>query len=488
MSSAISNDVIGAAFSGLIQPVMVFWLSGLVLCRLSRIQPSRDFQLTEKIGLPVAIGLGLRYALEVITGSSGIAADVCLAIAAVAVVHWGKHLLKRQPESTTIEKVRSNWPAVILFTGLSGLFSWLSIVDPIIIGDAKAIWFFHAKMIFYANGIHGDTGFADPVLLFSHPDYPKLVPVVAAAIARSVGFWNDYLPKFSAAVSLIPIFAFMGDLAGQRRYREFVVLAVAGFTGSGTLLYNGYMDGILNFWMATTIVAMTILNKSQRQPPDSSAGSLSVPAALVFTGFGMLPNIKFEGLPLAAMGCVIVFFFLRPVLPRLSVRSLRAFTFLLPLMIGFLAWRIRIQTLGLQNDMTADPAQVMRLIHERLTDQRSRSILQNYFFGDPAVWNPLNFSGFYAALPALALTGLLVALIRQIRNQWIQPDIQIWRLCIAWSTTYALFMYLVYAGTHHDLEWHLQYSSMRTLLPAQTLLLMGSLFLAIPAKKGTQND
>lgn len=96
--------------------------------------------------------------------------------------------------------------------------------------------------------------------------------------------------------------------------------------------------------------------------------------------------------------------------------------------------------------MTADPAQVMGLIHERLTDQGSRSILLDYFFGDPAVWNPLNFSGLYAALPALALTGLLVALtrlVRLIRNQWILPDIQIWRLCIAWSTTYALFMYLV---------------------------------------------
>src|SRR5258706_16435582 len=63
---------------------------------------------------------------------------------------------------------------------------------------------FHAKMIYTAGAFGQSTGWQNPVVAFSHPDYPNLVPTLAAQAAFVVGFWNEYIPKISLFFMLGP--------------------------------------------------------------------------------------------------------------------------------------------------------------------------------------------------------------------------------------------------------------------------------------------
>jgi len=42
------------------------------------------------------------------------------------------------------------------------------------------------------------------VYRFSHPDYPLLVPILAAQAANLAGFWNEQLPKSALVLLLVP--------------------------------------------------------------------------------------------------------------------------------------------------------------------------------------------------------------------------------------------------------------------------------------------
>jgi len=54
--------------------------------------------------------------------------------------------------------------------------------------DARSIWFFHAKVIWFDHGVHSSAFWAEPRYVYTHKDYPILVPLLAARFADYFGF------------------------------------------------------------------------------------------------------------------------------------------------------------------------------------------------------------------------------------------------------------------------------------------------------------
>ncbi len=175
--------------------------------------------------------------------------------------------------------------------------------------DAFAIWNLHARFLF-RGGIHWRDGFT-PVILWSHPDYPLLVP---AAVAH---FWS-FLGRDSAAVPAMIGLAFTFSTAGvligglsilrgrvAAMLGGITLLATPSFLEQGT---SQYADTPLSFFFLATIVLLAI--SDNRTSNDSPAPPPRV-LALAGLAAGFAAWTKNEGL----------LFFCAIVLARCAVRG-----------------------------------------------------------------------------------------------------------------------------------------------------------------------
>ena len=85
-------------------------------------------------------------------------------------------------------------PVALFLVGIAGL-AWLvfliaAVGEPMWSTDFLAIWGMKGKAMFLAGSLPGRL-FHDPALYWSHREYPLLVPLCLAAIARLAGGWND---------------------------------------------------------------------------------------------------------------------------------------------------------------------------------------------------------------------------------------------------------------------------------------------------------
>jgi hypothetical protein len=440
----------------------VLWLAGAVSKRPAGIRPaySGSFALSVKLALPVSAGMLLRYATELLTGNSQIAEALCLIIGVCAVPVLARKLMEK------FQKFKSQPALLLAGLKLAAIFILIwaplaafSILDPIIVGDAKEIWFFHAKMIFYAQGINQQAGFADPAVLFSHPDYPKILPAIGSAVARINGAWNDHLPKFSVALMLLPAFAFIADLLFQRRYLFGLVYLGLVISGGGSLLYSGYVDPILS--ANAGLIALALFFAVE------DGDDLLIGLAVITAGLTL--NLKSEGLPL-------VFFTLPPLLWAAYGKVKRdrewqviAVASIILAFVCYASWAVISSRLGLVNDMSGDKGAAWARFLSRV--------------GDPVQWRIC--LGYFAQHlgNGYILTGILAATIFRYKTMPKESRFKMALAANLGALSYSAFMFLVYLSTHHDLTWHLHYSSYRTLLPAQTLIGI-SILLTVPLVRG----
>jgi hypothetical protein len=472
MSSAPAEFLV----AGLVQSTVLFWLSGIFLARLGRNVPvARDFPWTSFFGVPLALGLLLRYAVELFAGKSLYADGVCLVAAAAGILPAIRAFPQFWPGKSIL-----CWLKRLLFPLLWLPLALLSIMAPVITGDAKEIWFFHGKMIFFAQGISSLTGFDDPVIGFSHADYPKLVATIAATIANMAGSWNDHLPKFSVALVQAPVFTLFADLIAGRGFILGLVMLVSATTGAGVLLYNGYMDGMLGVWLVALMSAMWLLGVSRNQASnDAGEGrdNIDIAASIAVIAVAMLVGLKNEGVPLALVFVPVSLWALSP---RIQDRGFKHWIngysrvgVVVPAMLGalgFVAWRIQGKRWGLVNDMSGDMPAMWSRLERRI--------------GDPQAWLlcNLHFETWFAPW-WLVLTAAVVAW-SLLKSGKALPANRLVAGCFAGATVYSVFLVFIYLGTHHEVDWHLHYSSSRTFLPAQSLLMLGFGFAVIRLVSG----
>ena len=315
------------------------------------------------------------------------------------------------------------------------------VLDPLQDWDARSIWFFHAKMIFYGGGLVPEMGLTSGQL-FHHPDYPMLVPGLAAEVARIVGFWNEYLPKLSLALLLpVPILAVMT----LRRTPLSMALAILAFSMiPNKFLYNGSMDGYLALYSASAVLflAAWIENKSD-------AAFLAAMGTL-----GVVLGIKVEG-QVVALAIILALGFLLAIrrfsLPRPSWPAL----LLAPLpFIGFLAWHMMIVTWALPSEGFS-----LKYFWPRL--------------GDPAaLWQLISWT---LLLGRVAIPSLIVVAILVLARQQKMPA-----PAAAWLPLLAGVIYLgasglLFAMTGADLVWQLATAASRVTQSGTEMIVIGGL-------------
>lgn len=317
--------------------------------------------------------------------------------------------------------------------------------------DALSIWFLHAKMIYAAGTFSQFTGWQHPSVLFSHVDYPNLVPALAAQITYLMGYWNEYLPKLSLFFVLIP--AIMLLFSFFRRSFSFLFLILFIPFSFASRLSDGYMDGYLAMFFA---LSMLFLGKyyKENKPIDLTVS--------VFCLFPLL-YLKNEGsLAVLAGICAILFVLLfnknKSNLQNFFRTYWKLFLFMLVLVIPFLLWNFYKRQWGLTNDLELRSSSTFVRLMDRLNDGSYKLILDNTS---------------YELQNGLMLLGILVAASFALKIRLPKEILPV----IIGATVYCLGIMAVYLITPYDLEWHLHQSVYRTLLTTNTGIYIASYYL-----------
>jgi ABC-type transport system involved in cytochrome bd biosynthesis fused ATPase/permease subunit len=173
------------------------------------------------------------------------------------------------------------------------------LIEPLYGWDARSIWFFHAKMIYFNASINAGGNWFLPSIGFSHPDYPELIPIIAAQIAFVSGYWNEYLPKMSLVALLAPAILCLISILRNKWWHIFFISVPLLFTQGW--LSNGYMDGYLALYagLATFFLGRWLDEKNR----------IDLISGILFTG--VVLELKNEGMLYSVIIlCLMLFFVL----------------------------------------------------------------------------------------------------------------------------------------------------------------------------------
>jgi hypothetical protein len=323
--------------------------------------------------------------------------------------------------------------------------------------DARSIWFFAAKRLFFGGGLGGGPDdWTAKVYYFSHADYPKLLPLLGAQFAHLWGVWNEFIPKASLLMLLFPVVV---GLLGLPRRLGLSLIFFAGLLLLSTKeqIWNGYADTYLCLYgvLGTVWLARWL---------DSGA-PLDLALAGAFMGVAL--NLKNEGSLLLL--CVVASLGGWLVLAR-STHALAAWrrwpagvwvALALP-WVGFVAWLLTKHNWQLANDLQMGPGSLARML-QRLAEGKLGMVAEGLFLETDA--------GKSAGL-LLTAAALAWALRSKVPAAAWFPAVV--------ATMYMAGMFVVYLGTPQDVAWHMATSAGRTMLLA-AFGYLGSTFLVLEA-------
>jgi hypothetical protein len=245
--------------------------------------------------------------------------------------------------------------------------------EPLYGWDARSIWFFHAKMIFFNASVNAGGNWSLPSIGFSHPDYPALIPILAAQIAFVAGYWNEYLPKLSLVALFIPVILCLISILSSKWWHIFLIFIPLLFTQEW--LSNGYMDGYLalNIGLATFFWGRWL---DERNRTDLMSGIIFV---------GVVLNLKNEGMLYSLIILFLISFFLLVKKNKFQKSSYLKFSeniFLFMISIsGLFLWGMKKSEFNLQNDLQLGLKSFYKF-YERLTDGSLLIIFRKLYVTD----------------------------------------------------------------------------------------------------------
>ena len=254
------------------------FLMGSAVVPVSRV-PGRLF---EQTALAIGLGILIDYCL-MLTGQPIARVFAC----GLLVAFWGAFRLRRgmrvHPMRRMLES-RATVVSIVLVIYILGVYYIRVLSGPLVRWDGRSIWFFHARMIWIEGALREAAGWSHPSIVFSHPDYPLLVPAIAAQLAYLKGYWNEFLPKGSLVLMLVPMALWVFSF--RKMTLSFVLLVLTIFAGLGAWQWNGSMDGYLAIYSA---VALLMFGRylSQGNTVDLCSSMVAV---------GIAASLKNEGL------------------------------------------------------------------------------------------------------------------------------------------------------------------------------------------------
>lgn len=323
--------------------------------------------------------------------------------------------------------------------------------------DAFAIWNLHARFLF-RGGAHWRDGFT-PLIPWSHPDYPLLLPTAIAHFWTVMGHESQIVP---ALIGLIFTFSTVGllfsSLALLRGQNSAILggltlLATPFFIEQGTAQYA---DVPLSFFILATIVLLCIHDQSTK---PARPGGLLVLAGISCSFAAWTKN---EGLLflLAILAARLLVFFMTaskaatseaPPEPNWNARqastSLAFFLAgLLPLLL-LIAWFKH--SVGASNELFSSIA-----FHKLLDASRYHAILK--WYGKEF----LRFGDWLLIPGTVLLAGLYFAAPGK-RTQAADPGSRASHIALVLTLAGYFLIYLI---TPYELYWHLRFSLNRLFL------------------------
>lgn len=337
----------------------------------------------------------------------------------------------------------------IAFVCLLFLSPMLAIPLGVRVWDAHAIWFFHAKMIYAAGSIGPSAGWQHPSVVFSHTDYPNLIPALAAQVTYVIGFWNEYIPKISLFFMFVPAAAWLFTFA--RRSFSFIILLLLIPFSLNHWLWDGHMDGYLALYFS---VAMLLIGRYvySSQPLDMISSIFCLIS---------LPYIKNEGALATLIGlCIIALLILfQKKLSRQSfLLNWQYYLVGLIALLPFALWTLYKQQMHLFNDLDFGSMQSNLRIISRFNDGSYKLIFQDSY---------KQFEG------ALLLLGLLYFASAAWNKSLPKESVP----ALLAAGIYFIGIAIIYLSTPHDLVWHLDTSIDRTMLSVNGCLFIGSYYI-----------
>lgn len=317
---------------------------------------------------------------------------------------------------------------------------------PIIGWDGRSIWFFHAKMIYFNGTFHIPRELNNPAYGFSHVDYPKLIPVMAAQINYLVGYWNEYLPKLSLWILYFPPTIYINSFS--KRNISYIFLLVLLPLAFYPYLWNGFMDGLLALYVA--IGLLLLIEYLENGQKNDLLSALSC----IF----LIMNIKNEGL-LSAIALVMAFLIYQTMNKKLSFKKLdliihwRKLLFLFISISPVIIWIIYKNHLGLVNDLNLGSTKSFQMLISRLTDGSYKLILTSVY---------LQIKGMIYIIGLIGVVNLLLK--NSIKKELL--------LSLITAIIISAGLILIYLFTPHDLNWHLNSSTERTMLVVNGCLII----------------
>jgi len=418
--------------------------------------PLRDDQSggdrVEHLALAFGAGLLVNYWLTLTTLPFAV---VCATGGALAII--GARRLLHSPSGGSQQAMRRVPPAAVAVALVLLVSYYFQILyEPIAAWDARSVWFFHARAI-WIEGALRNSGWTHPSLVFSSPDYPKLIPALAAQLGYVHGYWNEFFPKGSLFLLLVP--AVLWIFSFRRRTASFIFIVAAFFLGHVEWLSNGYMDAYLIVYSGLTLLFLGRYLCDGREV-DLLSGACCL---------GIVTCLKNEGLLFAValtLSLVAVLSFQASTCRARLVTSLRTdptLGFRLLLFAGpTLTWGVYKVTWGLQNELTKDPADAGSRIMGRLLDGESLIYTLRYMGIDAnGLW-----------VPALTVVAALVF----VAWQRLRPHPG---ATTALLTALLHFggMLTVYLSTPATLYFHLTTSAARTMASTRIALVVALFFL-----------
>ena len=347
--------------------------------------------------------------------------------------------LQRKHRGRSIRFSSLDWQGGALAAVTLAILATTVLSEPLTEWDARSIWFFHAKMIFYSGKVLDPIIWSDPSLSWAHPGYPKLNAILAALCTRFMGHWNEVDPKASLILLQIPM-AWLAIGFARSLSRRLLLLSIVTLK-VGHLLWDGHIDGLVAAYIALGALYGGRFAIS-RDRHDLHAAILAP---------GIATGLKDEGLVLAllvyAWTLAAAWWQQRTKLLTLLASSWVA---ILLALVPSLFWTVWKQ-LHLPSGFLTQGSPWHRLI-ERWHDGRS--------FG--VIIDAINRPKEIRAIIPFVLALLIFTMVPRLRKstQWLQlaPALGV-------IGSYTIVLCFVYLSTPADLIWHLNTSASRTVQP-----------------------
>jgi len=327
--------------------------------------------------------------------------------------------------------------------------------------DAFAIWNLHARFLF-RGGQHWRDGFS-PLIPWSHPDYPLLVPSAVAHFWSALGHESTAVP---AVIGLVFTFGTLGLLVSALAIFRGPTLAMLGGLALASTPYfieqgsAQYADVPLSFFF---LAVMVLLRLAGHDGADPAPFGRSGPLALAGIAAGFAVWTKNEGM----------LFLLATVMAEVLVAARQRRRFLLIFLPAIAPFLLLVgwfkHSIAFPNELFSNRSIVL---HKMLDPSRYWAIFR---------WMARDFLRFgqWWPVPATLLgIGFYFALLDRRKSQ-TGYNIQASLLTLAFTSAGYFAIYVI---TPYDLYWHLRFSLNRLFLqlwPCAIFLF----FLAVPARK-----